>query len=93
MQSSTYEPVPFAIGGVAHPKPAPMTIDASSPAKHFGPRDANGFRPLFFARPASGNETEARLQLDWRQAAVKAIAKAYSQDLAHKKGSLVSLLV
>lgn len=93
MQSGTYEPVPFAIGGVAHPKPAPMTIDASNPAKHFGPREASGFRPLFFARPANGNETEAQLRLDWRQAAAQAIAKAYSQDLTNKRGSLVSLLV
>lgn len=92
MQTVTYEPVPFSVGGVAHPKPGPITNDAS--AKHFGTEDTRGFRPMFFTRetPAQ-SEAEAQLRLDWEHAMARMVARAYSQIANPERGHLVDLSV
>lgn len=77
---SVYEPVPFAIGGVAHPRPQPIT-SADGPAR-FGSQDSRGFRPMFFDRDLQQSEAEAQLRLDWEQAAAQQIAQAYARVAA-----------
>lgn len=93
MQSTTYRPVPYAIGGVAYPRPAPVEQDPSAPIKQFGAEDSNGFRPVFFTSGTQGTDAEAQLRLDWEQAAAKMIAKAYSHEFPATKGALVDLAV
>ncbi|MGE4305123.1 MAG: hypothetical protein AB7E24_13955 [Novosphingobium sp.] len=92
MRLNDYRPVPFAIGGVAHTKPA-RAIDAPSSAKRYGPEDEHGFKPMFFGHQQPDNEAEAQLRLDWEQAAAQMIAKVYSQEDDQRKGALVDLSV
>lgn len=92
MQTATYEPVPFSIGGVAHPKPGPLTSAEQASARHFGPEDAQGFKPMFFTREsAPQSEAEAQLRLDWEQAMARAVVKAYSSSFPAENGHLVDL--
>ncbi|WP_143084728.1 hypothetical protein [Novosphingobium sp. CF614] len=101
MQSTTYRPVPYAIGGVAYPRPAPVThdtsADASASPRHFGPENADGFRPMFFTREAQETDAEAQLRLDWEQAVGKIITRVYtrvySERPAREKGALFDLAV
>ncbi|MCT2399049.1 hypothetical protein [Novosphingobium mangrovi (ex Huang et al. 2023)] len=94
MQSGPYQPVPFAVGGVTRPRPASAaTIDGPGPSRHFGPEDANGFKPMFFTRDAQENDAEAQLRLDWEQATARMVAKAYSNENPNEKGTLVDLSV
>lgn len=94
MQSVTFHPVPFSVGGVAHAKPAAMsTVTPSSSARRYGPEDASGFRPMFFSQDLPENEAEAQLRLDWDQAIAQRIAKAYAPAEWHDRGGLVDLTV
>ncbi|KHK89540.1 hypothetical protein [Novosphingobium malaysiense] len=93
MRSNEYRSVPFSIGGVAHPKPARTTIEAPTSAKHFGPEDAKGFKPMFFGHDRPQSDAEAQLRLDWEQAAARMIEKAYAKDGDNEKGALIDLTV
>ncbi|MCJ2188744.1 hypothetical protein [Novosphingobium beihaiensis] len=94
MRAIRYQPVPFSVGGVAYPKAIPVTVNNAAPPKRYGPEDANGFKPMFFAHhDAPENEAEAALRLDWEQAAAQVIARAYSDEPLNEKGALFDFTV
>ncbi|WP_067734691.1 hypothetical protein [Novosphingobium naphthalenivorans] len=94
MQSVRYQPVPFSIGGVAYPRAIPVSASRATSPKRFGSEDAKGFKPMFFAHDnALENDAEARLRLDWEQAAAQVIARAYSDELPDEKGALFDFTV
>lgn len=93
MQSVPYQPVPFTVGGVARVKPGSVTIDGRNPSKHFGPKDNNGFKRMFFTREDQENDAEAQLRLDWQQATSRMIVDAYTAGPVNEKGTLVDLTV
>lgn len=92
MQTATYEPVPFSIGGVAHPKPGLLTSGDAS-ARHFGPEDTRGFKPMFFTHEtAPQSEAEAQLRLDWEQAMARMVTRAYAAPLLPFEGRHFDML-